>query len=270
MITRAHTTLLVLTAAAALFTTTACHIPWTAPPLLMPEMPVGTITPVSTKFRIAIFNFVDQTEMAGPLNEAVPDALGTMLFKSRRFDIMDRNQLRHMVVGDYADFYKRIRKKAAVDAVLQGSITGIENTSATIEIKLVNLQSGTVMYATTAKIDFEPGTKLRIDRGDIKELTKTIVSAFPNPRDLKRGQVISRDDVVVNINMGKLDKVMPGMTAFVVSYGDRVVDPKSGQLLGQEVYLGEIYILSVFDRVAKGIIYRGHNNIRVNNYLMFK
>lgn len=261
---------LVLIMCAAVLTLSGCAVPWSTPPLLMPEMPVGSIIPKSTKFRIAVFNFVDQTDMAGPLNEAIPDALSTMLFKSRRFDIMDRDQLRGVIINNYPDFYQQFRTTAAVDAVLQGSITGINENGATIEIRLINLQSGTVMYATTATIGYSVGARIDINRSDIKSLTKSLVAGFPNPRDLRRGQIISRDDVVVTINMGKVDKVIPGLTAFAVSYGDRVVDPKSGQLLGEEVYLGEIHILAVFDRVAKGIIYRGHNNVRVNNYIIFK
>lgn len=240
------------------------------PPLLMPEMPTGTIIPNSMKFRIAIFNFVDQTEMAGPLNEAIPDALSTMLFKSGRFDIMDRGQLREIAAPDYQKYYASFRTAHAVDAILDGSITSINRNTATIDLRLVNLQSGTVMYATTAAVGFSAGNEVDLVRNDIKTLTQDLVAAFPNPRDLKRGQILSRDDVVVTINMGKLDKVVPGLTAFVVSYGDRTIDPASGQLLGEESYLGEVYILAVFDRTAKGIIYRGANNVRVNNYVLFK
>ena len=70
------------------------------PVLVAPESPRLSINPKSYKFRIAVLDFIDQTNSAGDLVRTIPDILTTSMFDTQRYDIYDRGQLRDKSVSE--------------------------------------------------------------------------------------------------------------------------------------------------------------------------
>jgi len=112
------------------------------------------------------------------------------------------------------------------------------------------------------------------NRDDLKNAVTKLVGALPSPKDIKKGQILSRDGRFVTINLGGDDKVMKGMKAFAVTYGDRIVDPKSGEMLGDETFTADLYVFAVYNKVSRAYIVtdekKEDTKVKVGDYVVFK
>jgi hypothetical protein len=273
-----------------------------------PYLPIqaarSPIVPWSQYIRLAVFNFVDQTGKAGSIVETLAENFATELKISGRFEIHDRGQLRYDDFTQTIDKWQKNQKHEIlpiskdsnvhaasqeskdlgylqsvfnrileeVDGVLFGSVSSISGSSLSIDVRIVNARSFTVLFAGSAKIQYESGGgNIKISRDDVIKVVKDIKTAFP-PTTMKIGKILVQDGPLVTINIGKKDGVIPGLNIFVVTPGSLLkLSEAPGQSAGisDEIYLAEAYVVSVFENTSKCIVYRG-KDFRVGDEVRFK
>jgi len=279
-------------------------------PLVPVEPARATIVPISQKFSMAVFNFIDQTGRAGAVTEGLPDALSTALFQSNRFAIHDRGQLRHDDYGQLISMWQKYQKhqgkdvigeKSAekgkeplggiphslqalqqefnailqsVDTVLIGAITEIDNSVITLDYRVVNSWSRVVLYAGQHRINYSrTGKTVDFDREDLRRMVKLVVNAFPNPNALRTGQVLVQDGRTLTVNLGVKDKITVGMNALILAPGEQILRTPSGQKVRDVMYLAEAYVAAVYDNSCKMRVFRAdskHPDYRVGDFVKFK
>lgn len=187
-----------------------------------------------------------------PLVQTLPDAIAGLLSQSGRFEVL--------AGGDDCD------------VLLFGAITGASASSATLDLRLISCFTKSDMASVTTPIRFAAsGSQIEPNRDDIKSAVQKLVGTLPDPKEIKKGQIISREGSYVTINLGKEDKVIKGMKAFAVTYGDRTIDPKTNDMLGDETFTGDLYVLAVFKRTARAwIVNEQGTKTRVGDYVIFK
>lgn len=298
----------VLAALVAGSLTTACGPKNTAyPPLIAPPVPRRSIHVDYTRLRVKIAQFKDRTTLLGgvsdvdtgpfyrsgnyllaapgsdasnsasvaagigenrapgaPLSlsaipaggatlvQTLPDAIIGVLAQSGRFEVMAGGN--------------------ECDVLLSGSITGASGGTATLDMRLISCFTKSDMASVTVPIRYSAGAgEIAASRDDVKAAVQKLVGALPDPREIKKGIIVARDGNFVTINLGKEDKVMKGMKAFAVTYGDRVIDPKSGDMLGDETFTGDLYVFAVYNRISRAyIVPEPGTSLKVGDYVIFK
>ena len=231
----------------ALFAVLGCS---TYPPTVLPEQPRRGIQARSYKMKLAVLNFVDQTGSAGKLIQTIPDVLATELFNTGRFEIKERAELREFDANKMDEV--RERYKTTVDAFLVGSITrfSTDNKTMTLDVRAMNAANGTVMYAGHHEVHYEGVLDVKTKREDISAMSTAVFKAFPTlgGPDIK---VASVSGDTIRINVGEKDGVKTGMGILIASRGDTIRDPVSGGSLGDEIFVGEAYVVEVSEKAAK-------------------
>jgi curli biogenesis system outer membrane secretion channel CsgG len=275
------------------------------PPPLVPVEPArATVVPISQKMSMAVFNFIDQTGHSGPITEGLPDALSTMLFQSNRFSLYDRGQLRHDDFGQLLASWQKHQKHKVigksdvtplasrpfdltalagefnaivtnVDTVVIGAITEIQSSVVTLDYRVVNAWSKTVLYGGQHRIGYSmSGREVDFNREDLRRLVKAVVNAFPNPKALRTGQVLVQDGKVLTVNLGRRDKILPGLNALIIAPGEQVLKTPSGEKIHDVMYLAEGYVKAVYENSCKMVVIPTDPNIyrdvRVGDYVKFK
>jgi hypothetical protein len=219
------------------------------------------------------------------LVQSLPDALTSLLYESGRFDVEDRGQLRNLTQEQAESRLPDLAN--SVDGVLYGAVTSVTGREMQVDFRLMNTRwgrgagdfvGGPVMWALNAPVKVtNTGTEVIIDRDDMRKVVAKLVQALPDPKEMRKGVVASREGFYVTVNMGREDRVIKGMNAFVVNYNDaKVVDPKTGDTIGEETFYGEIFVFAVYGRTSRGYIWReggrdkGETAVRVNDYVIFK
>ncbi|MBI5511624.1 MAG: hypothetical protein HY903_22945 [Deltaproteobacteria bacterium] len=168
--------------------------------------------------------------------------------------------------------------KGNCDLVLKTWVTGVAAGELKVDQVLESCDFGSAVSAVDGGIKYaQKGEDLQLDRDDVKRLLKKLIATLPEPSDMGKAQIIAREGRYVTLNMGKEHKVMKGMKAFAVSYGDRTVDIKSGITLGDEVFTGDLYVFAVYPKLARAWIvtepadsYHDHSKVHVGDYVVFK
>jgi hypothetical protein len=238
---------------AALLSTLALYGCMSIPPTATSVQPRRAIQPRSYKMKLAVFNFVDQTASAGKLVETIPDVLATELFSTGRFDLKERAELRGIEPADVKAI--RDRYTFEVDAFLVGSITrfSVADKTMTLDVRAINAAQGTVMYAGHHDVHYEGVLDVKAQRSDIKNIAQEIETALPKlgGADTK---VSSLSGNFITINLGEVNGAKVGMGALVISRGDTIKDPTTSQELGDEIVVGEAYIVEVMDKTSKAVL----------------
>ncbi len=218
------------------------------PPTLPPDSPRRGIRPRSYKMKLAVFNFIDQTGSAGKLVETIPDVLSTELFRTKRFELNERAELRAI---DPAEMQKiREEYKHRVDGFLVGSITrfSVEDKTMTLDIRAINAFNGVVMYAGHHDVKYQGTLDVKAQRADIGSIADEIYKGFPELGS-PGIRVISISGETVTINVGKDDGVIVGMGGLVIARGDTLKDPITHKELADEIYVGEVFVIEVMDNL---------------------
>ena len=272
------------------------------PPPLVPIVPArATIIPYSQAMSLALFNFVDQTGKAGQITEALPDALSTLIYQSARFAVRDRGQLRHDDFGQLAAAWQKhqkhddsIRKQegdlranraqaqsflqnefgsilATTDAIFIGAVTEIKEGLLSVDYRVINSQSRVVLYAASQKIHFtRSGAQIEFERDDLKRLVRMVLNAFPDPKNLRIGQVLVQDGSILTIDLGTKDKIMVGLNALVLAPGEQVLKTPKGEEVRNVMYLGEAYVVAVYENSCKLVVFHHDDDYRVGDNIKFK
>ncbi len=237
------------------------------------ELPRRTFAPYSLKFRLAMFNFVDQTGAGGSLVKTIPDMLTTGVHNTGRFDLLDRGQLREMTINDL----ELQRQKLHVDGMLQGAITQIRGDDKKIvcDIRVTNHRTNAIMFAKSAEFRYSGTIDVVLNRNDITQFAKQIANAFPTLTERQPAKVISVSGKNVTISVGVNKGIKTGMTALVYTQGDLTRDLDSEEVLNSVSYLAQISVISPLDRISKAQRDEGLGippglSIRVGDLIMFK
>ncbi len=237
-------------AAAFLFSLVGCS---TIPPTEAPKPPRRGIKPRSYKMKVAVFNFVDQTDSAGKLIQTIPDILATELFNTGRFEVKERAELREVDPTSVKQVQEKY--KVEVDAFLVGSITrfSVDDKTMTLDVRAINAPNGTVMYAGDHDVKYTGVLEVKADRDDINNIALEVETAFPDLGD-PATRIISLSGDSITVNLGKKDGAKVGMGALIIASGDTITDPSSGETLASDIYVGEAYIVEVGSKACKAII----------------
>jgi hypothetical protein len=280
------------------------------PPPLVPIQPArATIIPHSQDFSLAILNFVDQTGKAGQITEALPDALSTLYFASGRFSVYDRGQLRHDDFGQLLSRWQKHQKHEPsqtlpakdgglvldrtnqpfdlgalredlqtilrrTDSIFLGAVTEIQDSMLSLDYRLINSQSNTVLYAGDQKIRFtRTGSQIEFNRDDLKRMVRLVINALPDPSALRIAQVLVQDGPILTINLGKKDKIVPGLNALLLAPGDQIIKTPTGSEIRNVMYLAEAYVVAVYDESCKLVVFHADEqtpDYKVGDFVRFK
>src|SRR5262249_32094942 len=255
-----------------------------APPLVPPSAGRKALRPPpqSFKFRVAVLDFIDQTNAAGELVRTIPDIITTSLLDTARFDIYDRGQLRDKSSREAERLVKELTQKIdpetkaeiapKIDGVIQGSITRFspQSKEMTIDIRLINAQSSAVMFADQQTLRYTGVLDVKVERVDIQTLSVKIANAVPVLRDAR---VVARNGDEVVVNVGEESNVKKGMAALVIATGNSLIDPASGDALTSRYIVAEVYITAVEPKISRAQVVRDTKEpgaIRPGDLMRFK
>lgn len=238
------------------------------PPPTAPLRPREDVSVENYKFRVAVMDFTDQTGQAGDLVKTVPDILTTVLFKSGRLDLYERDPLRGISTRDAGEVIQGLMEKRMIDGVVSGTVTRFSRTEKSIvmELRLLS-RNKAVMYADQHTLSFKGRREMEITRDDVVSLGEAISKAVPRVPDMK---IVSKNAGQITLSGGSNKSLVAGMTGYVQAYLDKVNDPETGEIpKPTPVIVGEVVIDQVSEDTAIGRIISG-DDILVNDTLRFK
>lgn len=238
------------------------------PPPTAPLRPREDVSIENYKFRVAVMDFTDQTGQAGDLIKTIPDILTTVLFKSGRLDLYEREPLRGLSAREAGETIQGLIEKRMIDGVISGTVTRFSRTEKTIvmELRLLS-RNKAVMYADQHTLSFKGRREMEITRDDVVSLGDAISKAVPRVPDMK---IVSKNAAQVTLSGGSNKGLVDGMTGYVQAYLEKVNDPETGEIPKlAPVIVGEIVVDQVSDDTAIGRIIVG-DDILVNDTLRFK
>jgi len=238
------------------------------PPPTAPFRPREDVSIENYKFRVAVMDFTDQTGQAGDLVKTIPDILTTVIFKSGRLDLYEREPLRGLLARDAGETIQGLVEKRVIDGVISGTVTRFSRTEKTIviEVRLLS-RNKAVMYADQHTLSFKGRREMEITRDDVVSLGEAISKAVPRVPDMK---IAGKNAAQITLGAGSNKGLVAGMTGYVQAYLDKVNDPETGEIpKPTPMIVGEVVIDQVSDDTAIGRVIAG-DDILVNDTLRFK
>jgi hypothetical protein len=238
------------------------------PPPTAPLRPREDATVESFKFRVAIVDFTDQTGQAGDLIKTTPDVLTTVLFKSGRIDLYEREPLRGASQRDADALIEKLMEKRAIDGVISGTVTRFSRADKSIQIEVRLLsRNKAVMYADQHTLSFVGRRQMEITREDVQSMGAAISKAVPRVADMK---IINKAGNVITLGGGSAQGLVAGLTGYVQAYLDKVTDPETGENPSPTpIMVGEVVIDQVGKDTSLGRIITGED-VMVNDTVRFK
>ncbi len=243
------------------------------------------IIPASQRMRVELGVIADATDKHEKLVGPLRDILRTELYRTRRFEIFSTDEITQRRAEQIHDMeekrWQREERRAStdeqkssvaedsralaeerrrlaehlrtVDAVLHIVITSTGTNSMTVDFRLENPKSLTVMFAASA--DVNPGSDRQL-RETIASMAESIAASVP-PSTKELGKILIQDDKVITINLGEKDGLIPGMNVFVIagnsrSQGDTVMR------LG-DTYVAQAYIVAVYGITSHAVVFDGED-----------
>jgi hypothetical protein len=238
------------------------------PPPTAPFRPREEVSLENFKFRVAVMDFTDQTGQAGDLVKTIPDILTTVVFKSGRLDLYERDPLRGLSAKDSAEMVQGLIEKRVIDGVISGTVTRFSRSEKTIVMELrLQSRNKAVMYADQHTLTFKGRREMEITRDDVVSLGDAISKAVPRVTDMK---IVSKSAGQVTLSGGSNKSLVVGMTGYVQAFLEKVNDPETGEIpKPTPMIVGEVVIDQVGDDTAIGRVIAG-DDILVNDTLRFK
>jgi len=265
------------------------HVSGAAPPSeKIPEAPIVTHGP---KKKVAILEFVNKSRYGrGKLGSAASDVLITELVKSDLFivferdrlnRVLDEQKLEHTAAFDPATA-ARAGRLVGVNAVVIGAITefgvkqeGVEGfgykkkvqtAECTIDVRIVETETGRVLYADSGRGVFTYETKEFMGMGQkagynqvlADKSLRAAVSQFLNNVIAQlsyiewSGRIAKVSGSQIIVNAGRETGLNVGDVLVVRGLGEEVIDPDTGLSLGREPgpVKGEIQVVEFFGEDA--------------------
>jgi hypothetical protein len=248
------------------------------PPLYIQENKFKTISrPISQYFEIAIPPCVDMTGKADNLRSSLADQFYTALFETKRFTLLDRNEMQ--AIQNRVDDNKTVSKnkkdstetiqynnlnqkleenknyKAVLD-ILKKQTDGLMLIYITSDSKSMTGSIGTVgidyrivtsddkvIYAGSKELKYkytQNTNALEFIREDINNVANTIKEKFPNPDFQDNLKVINKRGNIITVNAGKDQNISIGMVGYVIKID---TDPFGNKLIS---YRAKFAVREVF------------------------
>lgn len=231
------------------------------PPIVVPTPPRCAIQPVSTKMRLQINQFVDNTQLMGDAAIMFSRLLATTLFKSPRFDLIDTQEKQFEVQ----------KKTWDSDAVLTGSIVRVvpSENQFVLDMKVFNPTTGNMLFAEMTPIAFtKQGDSYQVDDKEVEKIADMIT------RQLVKGEgrLVFIDGRKLLIDLGAESGVKSGRTGIVLITGERMTkNALTGDVLTRDIYLGEVIFERVEDKFSSArLITPGRVFVRVGDIVRLK
>ena len=169
-------------------------------------------------------------------------------------------------------------RKTGCDLRVKTYVTAIDGDSLRLSQTLESCEDGVVVSSLTSRVSYQsrPG-QIEVAQKDLQVLTKKIVDLLPDTTAMGRGLVLKREGRYVTLNLGKEQGLYRGMKALAVAAGDNLIDPSTGFELGNEVFVGELYVMSVYDKWSRAYVlteaseyYGDNSSVRVGDAVVFK
>jgi hypothetical protein len=168
--------------------------------------------------------------------QTIPDALAGIIGQSGRFELLATSN-------------------EPCDAVLVGGFTAVKDMTASLELRLVSCAYEADMASVTVPLRIEKGDGVLVpSRDDLMKAVLAIVGELPDPRDIRPAEIVSRRGNVVTINVGSADRVVKGMTAFARAPSDPVLDPRTNEVIKDQIITGDLYIFAVSEKSSTAYI----------------
>ena len=211
-------------------------------------------SPSSYRFRVAVLDFIDQTNSAGDLVRTIPDILTTNLFETQRYDIFDRGQLRDKGSKQAEEEIRKLKDSFLIDGVIVGSITRFspQTKELTVDIRVINAQSTQVMFAVQHTVHYTGVLDVKVDRDDITTLSTKVAQSIPKVTDAR---IAATNGSEIVISVGEEQNVKKGMAIFVVAAGDTLEDPTTGDALSSRYIIAEAYVTAVEPRITHAQVF---------------
>jgi hypothetical protein len=220
---------------------------------LPPEQQIGS------RLRVSLLPLVKKGTPS-VLSEAVDDQLLNILVNQRRFDLVERLQLDHILqeqklsqspIVDPATAI-RLGKLLNAEGTLIGTV--VEQSHALeVFIRFVDVETSQIHAAVDVYDDVEAGQRLSRQRQRtlIEGLAWKLKQAFP----LVEGWVLSKEDDSMLIDLTQRHHIRPQMKLIVFREGKTISHPITGRLLQTpSERLGEARVTSVFKDLSEATL----------------
>ncbi|NIA28752.1 MAG: hypothetical protein GWP06_02420 [Actinobacteria bacterium] len=213
------------------------------------------------KTAIAVLSF-EAKNTSQETADAVSDILGTELFNTNRFQVVERQAISKMMeeqklqMAGITDMSKaaEIGKVLNVEKIMIGSVSKLGRTFI-INTRLVNVETGALDLAQNVKCTGEDGLP-----GAIAKLVATIAQKIT-----VEGSIIKITPKIILIDLGKTHGLRPGQVLEVIRIGD-VVTNLSGTIIGKtEDKIGLLQVLNVQQEYSEAKALKSKINFRLGD-----
>lgn len=196
--------------------------------------------PISRKFRVAVLDFIDNTNSASDVAKAIPVELKVALVKSKRFDVYDKGQHREKSSEGATSIVNELIKEGQIDAALLGYINR-PNNDLTLSVELMSAYTNEIMMSDKFPLDASG----KMDDSFIPTISGKITGAVP---PVENARVMVRNGEEVTIDAGSGKGVHKWMSAFVLAKAEGFEDPtesRHADAPNDRRIIAEIYVTAV-------------------------
>lgn len=223
------------------------------------------------KQNLAIIDFENRTTFEG-IGTGVQDILTTILWKSDRFILIEREKIREILQEQDFSYSGRVSVETAIeigrilgaDYILTGGITeaglikekGVTVARIALDARLINVTSTQIIFAETA-FGKEQGTDINTA---IRAAAEDLVAKVTEAVDKKPWQslVMKVDGQNIYINAGAEHGIQKGNKFVVHKQGEELVDPKTQVIVGYlSKKIGVIKIIELQPKYSIAAIIEG-------------
>lgn len=253
---RVHAALLLTLVSAVLDCRSYVLLPDELPALPVQIAPVAdrkTLSPppISRKFRVAVLDFIDNTNSAGDVAKAIQVALNVALVKGERFDVHDKGQHREKTSEGATSIVNELIKEGQIDAALLGYINR-KNNDLTLSVQLKSAYTSEMLMSDSWPLQASG----MMDDSFIPAIAAKITSAVPA---IQNARVEVRNGDEVTIKAGSSVGVLKFMSAFVLAKADTIDEPKEKKDRDAPTarrIIAEIFVTSVEEHRSYARIHR--------------
>lgn len=231
----------------------------------------------------------------GPVEELVT----TSIFATNRFDLVEREQIMSVLAEQDFGTTERVTPQSAAqigrmlgaDYMLftavnewthgKNAVTKLVKTSKTAEVamsfKMIDTETAKIIFAGTYRAQTEDWAFAvpffgKSESSPINYALSACINkaayqlAVSLPNKPWRGRVAALNGNYVTINGGENRGVEVGQVFSVLSVGDPVIDPTTGEVLGESSeVIGSVQVTSVEERFARAAVLEGCSGIKVSD-----
>ena len=236
-------------------------------PLVFSLVFFGTEVRSGEKITVAVLDF-EAKNLSQESADAVTDLLRTELFKTGRFRVVEREDIRKIIEEQRLQMSGLIDPEQAaeigrllnVQKMMMGTVSKLDGTYF-LNTRLVDVQSGLIHLAESVKC-----------RGGEDVLSgATADLALKIARDVGlEGTIVRMDEKTVSIDLGKRDGVESGQTFEVLRFREETTGSEDGGVGIRAVVIGTVRITRVEDGFSEARIVEKTDGFREGDRVRLK